>query len=133
VTAVAGARRLWAMGRGRAAADVQAIGITWAAVATTAAAVGSFLVPLSLFWATMRFLGDAAPALTLAGTLGWWLCHERFRERPAPRRLIASAAVVLALATVGVGAALGFEGQYRHFRQHNPALLDRLEKHASFC
>jgi hypothetical protein len=133
VTAVAGVRRLWAMGRGRAAADVQAIGVTWVAAATTAAAVGSFLVPLSLFWATMRFLGDAAPALTLAGTLGWWLCHERFRERPAPRRLIASAAVVLALATVGVGAALGFEGQYRHFRQHNPALLDRLEKHASFC
>ena len=55
------------------------------------------------------------------------------RDRPAPRRLIASGAVVLALATVAVGVALGFEGQYRHFRLHNPALLDRLEKHASFC
>ena len=135
VTAVAGVRRLCLSthGRGRASGDARAVALTWAAVATTAAAAGALLVPLSLFWATMRFLGDAAPALTLAGTLGWWLCHEHFRDRPAPRRLIASGAVVLALATVAVGAALGFEGQYRHFRLHNPALLDRLEKHASFC
>jgi hypothetical protein len=41
--------------------------------------------------------------------------------------------VVLALATVAAGAAHGFEGQYKHFREHNPALLDRLEKALSFC
>jgi hypothetical protein len=132
-TAVAGARRLWAAGRGRAAPDAAANALTWAAVATTAAAVGSFLVPLALFWATMRFLGDAAPALTLAGTLGWWLCFARLRERAAPRRLVTAGALVLGLATIAVGAALGFEGQYGHFRQHNPALLDRLERHASLC
>jgi hypothetical protein len=40
---------------------------------------------------------------------------------------------VLALVTVGAGAALGFAGQLGHFRQHNPALLDRLEKALSFC
>ena len=90
-------------------------------------------MPLTLFWATMRFLGDMTPALTLAGTLGWWLCWARFRERASRRRLVASAAVVLALATVAVGVALGFAGQYKHFRQHNPALLDRLEKRLSFC
>jgi hypothetical protein len=39
----------------------------------------------------------------------------------------------LAPATVAAGVALGFEGQYQHFRQHNPALLDRLEKALSFC
>ena len=93
----------------------------------------SFIVPLTLFWATMRFLGDMTPALTLAGTLGWWLCWVRFREHAVRRRLVTSAAVVLALATVAVGVALGFEGQYKHFRQHNPALLDRLEKRLSFC
>jgi fucose permease len=48
-------------------------------------------------------------------------------------RLVTSAAVVLALATVAVGVALGFAGQYQHFREHNPALLDRLEKRLSFC
>jgi hypothetical protein len=106
---------------------------TWLTLATILAAAGSFLVPLSVFWATMRFLGDMAPALTLAGTLGWWLWVERVRERPAPRRLVTAAAVALALATVAIGAALGFEGQYRHFRQHNPALLERLAKAASFC
>ena len=90
-------------------------------------------MPLTLFWATMRFLGDATPALTLAGTVGWWLWHSRVRERPSARRLVTAAAVVLALATVGAGVALGFEGQYGHFRQHNPALLDRLEKALSFC
>src|SRR5436190_15333761 len=29
--------------------------------ATAIAAAGCFLVPLTLFWATMRFLGDATP------------------------------------------------------------------------
>jgi len=132
-TAVAGVRRLWAFGRGRGAADPPAIALTWAAAATTAAAVGSFLVPLALFWATMRFLGDAAPALTLAGTLGWWLWFDRLRERAGPRRLVTAGALVLGLATIAMGAALGFEGQYGHFRQHNPALFDRLGRHASLC
>ena len=63
----------------------------------------------------------------------WWLCWARFREHASRRRLVASAAVTLALATVAVGVALGFAGQYKHFREHNPALLDRLEKRLSFC
>jgi MFS family permease len=90
-------------------------------------------VPLNLFWATMRFLGDAAPALTLAATCAWWLWYGRLRERPSRRRLVVAAAVVLGLATIAAGLALGFEGQYRHFHQHNPALLDHLEKALSFC
>ncbi|HEY7373336.1 MAG TPA: hypothetical protein VIF57_14330 [Polyangia bacterium] len=136
VAAVAGTRRLWALARGRAPATTtgaEGVALTWLCAATTLATVGSFLVPLSLFWATMRFLGDATPALTLVGTLGWWLCREGARERPWLRRAIAAGAVAAALATVLAGAALGFEGQYRHFRQHNPALLDRLEKALSFC
>jgi hypothetical protein len=137
-TVAAAVRRLWASARGRtAAADEGAAApgsaLTWAAAATVAAAAGGFVVPLSLFWATMRFLGDATPALTLAGTLGWWLCHARARERPWLRRTIIACAVTAALATVAAGVALGFEGQYQHFRQHNPALLDRLEKALSFC
>jgi hypothetical protein len=144
-TALFGARRLVAL-RGRNAdggasgvgPDVARevaldVSLTWLAAATAIAAAGTFLVPLTLFWATMRFLGDATPALTLAGTLGWWLWHSRVRERPSARRLVTAAAVVLALATVGAGVALGFAGQYGHFRQHNPALLDRLEKALSFC
>src|SRR5262249_5154227 len=80
-TAVAGVRRLWALARGRAVAaagapgaagaagapGAEGVALTWLAAATTIAATASFLVPLSLFWATMRFLGDATPALTLAG------------------------------------------------------------------
>jgi hypothetical protein len=134
VTAVAGVRRLRALIRGEAGASApEGVALTWALAATTLAAAASFVVPLTLFWATMRFLGDATPALTLAGTLGWWLCHARAAARPRLRRLIAAGAVAAALATVGTGVALGFEGQYGHFRRHNPALLDRLEKALSFC
>lgn len=133
VSAVAGIRRGWALARGRGDSDAAAVAVTWLAVATSLAAVASFVVPLTLFWATMRFLGDMTPALTLVGTLGWWLCWARFRESASRRRLVVSAAVVLALATVGVGVALGFTGQYGHFREHNPALLDRLENRLSFC
>jgi hypothetical protein len=129
----AGIRRTWALVRGHGDAGAPAVALTWLAVAATIASAASFIVPLSLFWATMRFLGDATPALTLLGTLGWWLCYQRFRERGALRRLIAAGALLVALATVSTGVALGFEGQYKHFRQHNPALLERLEKHLSFC
>jgi hypothetical protein len=131
VTAVAGTRGMWSVARGRAGADPPAE--TWLTVATTVAAIASFLVPLTLFWATMRFLGDATPALTLASAVGWWLCYRRASERRWLRRLIASCALVTALATVATGVALGFEGQYKHFREHNPGLLDRLEKHLSLC
>jgi len=135
VTAIAGLRRLWSLARGGAAATpaAPAVALAWATLATTAAAAGSFLVPLTLFWATMRFLGDATPALALAGALGWWLCHARAEARPWLRRAIAAGAVATAVFTVAVGVGLGFEGQYGHFRLHNPALLDRLEKALSFC
>jgi len=135
--AVAAVRRTWTLARGPREADAgpgsPALALTWFGAATTLAALGGFIVPLSLFWATMRFLGDAAPVLTLAGTLGWWLCYARVRERPAVRRGVLAAAAVLALATVAAGAALGVEGQYGHFRQHNPALLDQLTRHLSAC
>jgi hypothetical protein len=133
VTAVIGARRLLAPER-RGGSDASPdAALTWLLVATTIAAVGSFLVPLSLFWATMRFLGDAAPALTIAATCAWWLWHQRLRDDPARRRLVVAAAVVLGGATIAAGLALGFEGQYRHFHQHNPVLLEHLEKALSFC
>ena len=67
------------------------------------------------------------------GTVGWWLCYARVHERPAARRLVLAAALVVGLATVAAGAALGFDGQYGHFRQHNPGLLERLEKALPFC
>ena len=132
-TAVLGVRRLAAFARRGGDGDPAGLALTWLTVATSIAAIGSFLVPLTLFWATMRFMGDATPVLTLAGTVGWWLWHSRVREERAQRRLVTAAAVVLALITVGSGLALGFEGQYGQFRQHNPALLDRLEKALSFC
>jgi len=133
-TAALGVRRVWSLARARSGGGgAPDLALTWLAAATTVAAVASFAVPLTLFWATMRFLGDATAALTLAGTLGWWLWYDRVRERRSARRLIAAAAVVFALATAGAGVALGLQGQYGHFRQHNPALLDRLEKTLSFC
>src|SRR5262249_12941508 len=128
-----GVRRSWAAARRGAGTDPPSVAVTWLAAATTIAAGASFVVPLTLFWATMRFLGDATPALTLAGTVGWWLCLARAEGRARLRRLIVAGAVVAAVATVGAGAALGFEGQYKHFRLHNPALLDRLEKTLTFC
>jgi hypothetical protein len=48
-------------------------------------------------------------------------------------RAIALACGALVVATVAVGIALGFEGQAKHFRQNNPALLDKLELSFSFC
>ena len=97
------------------------------------AAAASFLVPLSLFWATMRFLGDTTPALTLAGTLGWWLCYARFRERP-----VAAAAGRGGRGRAGArhgrgGRALGFDGPVQPLSPPQPGAARPPGKTASFC
>jgi hypothetical protein len=93
----------------------------------------TMIVLMTVFTATMRYLGDGAGALALLGTMGAWVLYWRFRQSVVIRRGIVFVSCVLVLWTAAAGLALGFEGQYQHFRRNNPALLEKLEARLSFC
>jgi hypothetical protein len=96
-------------------------------------AVPTLVVALPILEATMRYLGDEVGGLAIGGTLGAWLLYQKLQQWVALRRLVIAGCVCLMLATGFIGVALGFEGQYKHFRLFNPRLLDRLEARWSVC
>jgi len=93
----------------------------------------SMSLGMFMFTATMRYMGDVTGAVCLLGTLGAWWLYTQCRDRPLVRRIFVAACIPLAVVSIAVGAALGFEGQYKHFRQHNPQMLDKLETKLSVC
>ena len=127
VTAWRGVRR-----RGRAQ-DTRAILVAWLIASATVAATLTMIVVLRLNGATMRYLGDGAGALAIVGSLAAFVSYWELRDRVAARRAVVIVCALLMLMTASVGIALGFEGQHKHFRLHNPALLDKLETRFSTC
>ena len=95
---------------------------------TTSMSLGLFM-----FTATMRYMGDVIGAVCLLGTIGAWWLYRRWHDRRLVRRAVVGVCIPLALLTIAIGAALGFEGQYKHFRQHNPELVAKLSKKLSVC
>lgn len=126
-------RSWWPVLRGRAALDQPMRALGWSTIVFAIAALLTLVVELPLYTATMRYLGDAVGGIALGGALGAWLLYDKLRRRAALRRLVIAGCASLMLATVGIGVALGIEGQYQHFRQHNSRLLDRLEARWSVC
>ena len=125
----------WRLARKRPGVEVGAgdrrasyLTIVFIAALTMSMSLGMFM-----FTATMRYMGDVIGAVCLLGTLGAWWLYTRCRERPLVRRIFVAACIPLAVVSIAVGAALGFEGQYKHFRQHNPQMLDTLEAKLSVC
>jgi hypothetical protein len=128
----------WRGGRAvhRASGEASIRTLAWTTIALAIAATAILVAELPLLTATMRYLGDAVGGIALGGTLGAWILYQNLGhgpERPVLRRLLVAVFVCLMLATVGIGAALGFGGQYKHFRVHNPRLLDKLEARWSVC
>jgi hypothetical protein len=74
-----------------------------------------------------------AGAIAILAALGAWAGFQLVRERRALRRAFTSVCWLLAATTIVVSLALGFEGQYKHFRLHNVPLLDKLEHKLSIC
>jgi hypothetical protein len=81
---------------------------------------------------TMRYEHDFASGVLLLAIFGGW----RLLAAPAHvrgRRAMACAYALLATATIVAGVLLGFGGYFRHFDQHNPALMRDLVKTLSVC
>jgi hypothetical protein len=88
---------------------------------------------LVLSSATNRYLGDLSGLVALLGALGAFVVVEALRGRPLARRLTVAAALLLALATAGMGFALGLKGQYAYFETNNRQLYDKLVHRFSLC
>jgi hypothetical protein len=106
--------------------------LVWAVAATATATVVGLSFDLMLSSATNRFLGDAIGVFVLLAIIGALLAAEALEPRPWARRALIGAAVLLALASLGVGFALGFRGQYGHF-QNNPPLYRKWVERFSVC
>ena len=101
----------------------------WAALILYVAGSAPFLI---LNFTTMRYEHDFASGVLLLAIFGGW----RFLAAPSSaggRRAIAWTYGLLATSTIVAGVLLGFGGYFRHFEQHNPALLRSLVTSLSVC
>jgi len=83
------------------------------------------LPEMTEFFATMRFLGDVAPGLVLAGVWAAFALHDRFRDRPWRGRILIMLVVGLGGASIAVGLLLGVQGYDGMFEGHNHELYRR--------
>jgi len=80
----------------------------------------------------MRYQHDFASGVLLLAIFGGW----RLLAAPSTARgrgAMAWAYAALAVATIVAGVLLGFGGYFRHFEQHNPALMRALVDKLSVC
>ena len=131
--ALAGVAGVVAIGRVRlTSASLSAIGwINWLWVALLVWVLGA--APMWILnVTTMRYQQDFASALLLLAIVGGW----RLLAAPQSRRGRLAMAWVyggLAVVTIVAGVLLGFTGYFKHFDQHNPALMRALVAKLSFC
>jgi hypothetical protein len=127
------ARSMWRIVRRRQAWEPRTTAFVWAVVVLSVAGSVTLMTALTVVLATMRYLGDIAGAVALLGGLGAWSLHMVVSKRTALRRVAAGFCWLLAGTSIAVGLGFGIEGQYKHFRLHNPALLQKLEQRLSVC
>lgn len=94
------------------------------------------LPTLGIWTATIRYQSDVTSGALLLAILGFWSSRMALREHGF--RLAANAvtllAATLALYSVCIGLALGFQGgYYRVIKAHNPSLHEKLVRTFSLC
>jgi hypothetical protein len=104
----------------------------WCVASFGALALLMPLVFVSAFDATMRYLGDFSTGTMLLAIWGGWSLLAAARAG-WPRRTVLVFLIGLAAATVLVGLLLGFTGYDEMFKNHNPALYQKLRHRLAFC
>jgi hypothetical protein len=123
----------WRAARTRDARDAVQVAKLWTWVTLLFGWLLPFIIPLCINGATMRYLGDSSGAFMLFATFGAFATYAALRRVAVARWLSWPVFATAAVVSAAIGLALGIEGYYSHFRQHNPELLGALEKRYSVC
>lgn len=105
----------------------------WFVLSMLSAAIGCAYIPTTIYFATMRYLSDFTNAilfLSILGLFGWFGVRTSFRLHKALRVGVAVSMVVV---TATCGVLLGYQGYLPYFKNHNPALHQRLAPALSLC
>jgi len=114
-------------------ADRRARASLWCGVALLILGTVTGLPEITEFFASMRFLGDVAGGLVLAGAWAAFWLHARAGDRPWPGRIVTAVVVGLGGASIAIGLLLGVQGYDQMFERHNPELFARLVRMFSRC
>lgn len=104
----------------------------WCTLSFGAMAVLTALAPHGVYGTTMRYLTDFTPGLVLLGLLGAFAFRASRFGMHSPK-LVSSGIIVLALGTIFMGCALGYQGYNGHFHKFNPELDAAFVKAFSVC
>ncbi len=85
------------------------------------------LVVFLVFYSTMRYLLDAAPALALLSILGFWLLYQRLDSHRVWQALYTLLALAVLLFTVVMGILMGFSSDVARLKAADPVLLTHLK------
>jgi hypothetical protein len=105
----------------------------WFVLCMLVAALGSAYIPATIYFATMRYLSDFTNALLLLsvlGLFGWFGVRTSLRIHRGLRVFVA---VTMIAVTASCGVLLGYQGYLPYFKNHNPALHNRIAPALSFC
>lgn len=108
-----------ARGKRASSSDTKGAWLFWM---LTCAVILAALPVLMVIGATMRYLMDITPCLTVLAAWGYWGLLERLAPGSRGRReLVAAARLAVAWQCV-IGLLLAWTGYYGHFQNFNPAL-----------
>jgi hypothetical protein len=104
----------------------------WCAVSFCVLGVATSATELTLFMATMRYLGNCTTGLVLLGLLGGYTLWSRRTHRPA-RVFTALVCTGAMSASIVLGLLLGYQGYFNILAQRRPELNTALVNSLSVC
>jgi hypothetical protein len=103
--------------------------LSWLTLCLLAVGILGFCGPISVNGATMRYLIDLVPSLTILAALGYWHVLEALAAQPRGLREVRSATRLVVTAQCILGFLLSFTGYYNHFTAYNAPLMHFLRGH----
>jgi hypothetical protein len=105
----------------------------WFVLCMLLAAVGPAVIPVSIFFATMRYLSDFTNAVIILAILGLFVWYGRPTSSKWYRRVRACTTLAMVGVTIGCGLLLGYQGYMPYFKMHNPELHNKIAPALSLC
>lgn len=105
----------------------------WFVVAMVAASIGPGLIPVTIYFATMRYLSDFTNAIIFLAILGLFAWYGRAASSRLHRVLRTSTVVLMVSITAICGVLLGYQGYLPYFKNHNPELHAKIAPALSLC